>query len=137
MLKSIGEVKAFLSADYVILELNEEPEAPDEVLTVFARVTQPGLLEKTGLDHVDVPKGKVRVVGHQKGMIYLAERFRETRTQRRTVRRPIGTLLTQLQGDKEEIAEEVPGPWSATFEQASGLRVSGLRELKIGDLVAR
>lgn len=138
MFESIGKVRAILNAEYVIIELAERPSLPDEVLTIFERVTPTGLREQAGIGHVDVPKGKVRLVAHQDGRLYLAERFRETKTQRRIVSRPPpSNLLSHLQGDKEEIAEEVPGAWSAIFDQALSLRVGELRAIKIGDSVAK
>ena len=133
-MKSIGNVVAILNERLILVRLNEAFTAGTE-LTVFSRTSSDQIQATTGLPHLDVPKGQVRILSHQNEDLYLAERFREPGEKRRRFVAPASNLLATILTPQEEITE-VPGPWSAQFDQANSLKITFDGRVQVGDLIA-
>ncbi len=132
----IGSIAGVVSDRHVLVR-SEKSLSPNTELIVFGRLSPPKVQELYGLSHLDIPKGKIRILSHQNGDLYLAERFRMPgQQQRRFIASPFsGNLLSELLKGKEEVVE-IPGPWSADFDLANSLDIKFDRQIKAGDFVS-
>lgn len=141
-MKQIGEVKAILN-DHLLVLSSDEPLSPDEQVSVFTCVHSDEL-KATGIDQPLIyPKGQLKIVCPQGNKLYLAERYRqiERKTKRVTVPSPFSKslmgLAAQLQPETKEVIEEIPGPWSAEFNEEQALNVTFPTSVSVGDPIGR
>ena len=129
----LGKVVAILDESKLVLEI-ENQISIDQTLTVFSEVKQPKL-EELGLQSIWIPKGEIRVLVHQYGLFYLAQRFQSERIEKR--RKPLNSMLNPLGQflGEEEIQVVTKGGWSASFDKSQSLNVEYTKDIQIGDSV--
>jgi hypothetical protein len=135
---SLGAVAEILNDSLVLVQL-KTPVDKEAILTVFKRVTSEELKKKYGLAELDIPKGEIRIIGHQKDEFYLAERFLRSKEIRRPVQPFIGlsgSLLSSMLA-RPQIRESVPGGWSAEFSEEGRLNLSVDPRVQVGDQIGR
>jgi len=132
-LEILGKVVAILDESKLVLEI-ENQISIDQTLTVFSEVKQPKL-EELGLQSIWIPKGEIRVLVHQYGLFYLAQRFQSERIEKR--RKPLNSMLNPLGQflGEEEIQVVTKGGWSASFDKSQSLNVEYTKDIQIGDSV--
>ena len=129
---SIGTVAAILNDNLLVLRIDAELK-PDQVLTVFGRVSS-AKLQELGIPQLDFPKGKVRVVSQQPEHLYVAERFRVSEKQVNALER-FGVSAVPPSLMSSLITSEVV--WSAALDSSQSLKVGVDTVVRIGDHVAR
>jgi len=91
------------------------------------------LAQKYQLEHIDIPKGELRILARQKGNLYLLESFRET-IERTEVIRPMENLLSGIMG-MEVRKQQAFGPASASLS-APTMPIKFRSSVEVGDLIA-
>lgn len=135
---SIGEVKAIIDENHLLLSASEELAKGDR-LAVFSVVKHPKLWEVLKKDHLVFPIGEIKIVSEQAENIYLAERFREVKERRRQITTPsaLQSAFSWYVGETKEVVEEVPGLWSVEFDMEKSLGIEVPKAITVGDIVGR
>lgn len=145
-MEKLGEIKAILNGDYILISSNQ-PLIASENIDIFSVISVPELEKEIGLGNIVLPKGKIKIVCSETEGIYLAKRYRETIEKRKVITEPNiyrNVLSNYLSASaftpqKKEVIDTTYGPWSANFdiEQSLNLTIESSPIAKIGDLVGR
>jgi hypothetical protein len=133
-MQALGTVIEILDSSMILVRSDKRPFTSDEILQVFAEVTDPNLLSKHGLTQIQVPKGEVRIIAAQELGYYLAETFRTYVSRERVIDKTPSLLSGILGPSPEVVRERVPGPQSAALGQPT-VAVDITRQVKVGDRI--
>jgi hypothetical protein len=131
---NIGTVTAVINENVLLVKADQANVVNvGDTLTVFARIENDRIREITGLDHLDVPKGEIRITSQQSSNIFMAERFRHPSSEYRVS----SPLSSGLLGMLLETKTPLPGNWSASFDEKDNLNLPLDHIVRRGDFVGK
>ncbi len=138
----IGKIDAVLNETVVILS-SSEPLNTDEIITVFAVISEKKLSEIGCPDPVHIPIGELKItatLGEQK---FLAKAFQEEKEVTRKIYsspqllRGLAGAFAQLEPEVKEVREILKKDWSAVLNESESLGIDIPQQISVGDAVGR
>ena len=133
-MKIIGEIKAILNENHLVIQVSDDVSAGDE-LSIVGIIKNEKIKNEIGLDELYLPKGKVKVMLKQKDDLYLASiaiKEREIVKSKSRFLNPLANILGET-----EIIETVPVEKIGTVESSQSLKVELFEKIKLEDKIVR